>query len=248
MTTAALEVQGLAKSFGGLPVITNVSITVPQGQRRLLLGPNGAGKTTLFKLIAGEIKSDGGSVRLFGRDIGRLRADRRARMGLGRTFQIITLFQRDTLLHNVALALLGASATRWNFLRPLSHYEPELRERGLELLDSVGLAAHADRPLSQSSYGEQRRLEIAVALAQRPRVLLLDEPFAGLSSEERNDVQAVLAAIPRDVTMVIIEHDMDVALSLADQITALYYGEVLVEGTREEIVADDRIREIYLGV
>lgn len=248
MTPVALEVQGLCKSFGGVPAISDVSLSVPQGQRRLLLGPNGAGKTTLFKLIAGELRRDRGSVRLFGEDIGRLRGDQRARRGLARTFQIITLFTEDTLVHNLELALLGAMPARWSMLSPFSRFEPALRDKALRLLASVRLEAQADQPLGQTSYGERRRLEIAMALAQEPRVLLLDEPLAGLSQQERGDVRDVLQAIPRAVTMVVIEHDMDIALSLADYITALHHGTVLLEGTREEVVADQRIREVYLGV
>lgn len=248
MTPVAMEVHGLFKSFGGVPAISDVTLSVPQGQRRLLLGPNGAGKTTLFKLIAGELRPDQGVVRLFGDDIGRLRADRRARLGLARTFQIITLFTEDTLLHNLELALLGATRARWNMISPFSRFEPKLKAKALNLLARVRLKDQAYQPLKETSYGERRRLEIAMALAQQPRVLLLDEPLAGLSRQERGDVRDVLLSIPREVTMVVIEHDMDIALSLADYITALHHGTVLLEGTREEVVADQRIQEIYLGV
>lgn len=248
MTPIAMEVIGLSKSFGGVPAISDVSLSVPEGERRLLLGPNGAGKTTLFKLIAGELRPDRGSTRLFGKDIGRLRGDQRVRRGLARTFQIITLFTQDTLVHNVELALLGSSSARWNMISPFSRYEPALKAEAMQVLSTVGLDAQANAPLWKTSYGERRRLEIAMALAQRPRVLLLDEPLAGLSREERGEVHEVLKSIPRQVTMVIIEHDMDVALSLADYITALHHGTVLLEGTREEVVADERIKEVYLGV
>jgi branched-chain amino acid transport system ATP-binding protein len=247
MTTPALEIQGLVKYFGGLPATQNVSFSVPQGERRLLLGPNGAGKTTLFNLIAGDLKADKGSIRMFGEDITRLKTHQRVQRGLARTFQIITLFDKDTLLHNVTLAMLGLSSKRWNPLQPISRAKVDFMDRAHEVLATVGLDHLADRTLSQTSYGERRRLEIAMAMSQRPRVLLLDEPLAGLSREERADVQTLLENVPREVTMVIIEHDMDVALSLAEHITALHYGEVLLEGTREEVVEDPRIKEVYLG-
>jgi branched-chain amino acid transport system ATP-binding protein len=171
---------------------------------------------------------------------------RRAHLGMARTYQIITLFARDTIIHNVTLALLGLSPARWNPFIALKR-ERHLVERGREALDLVGLADIAGRPLAQTSYGERRRVEIAMALAQKPKVLLLDEPFAGLSIDERRDVQKCLLAIPRDVTMVMIEHNMDVALEFADRITLLHFGEVIVEGTRGEVVEDPRTREVYLG-
>jgi branched-chain amino acid transport system ATP-binding protein len=165
---------------------------------------------------------------------------------MARTYQIITLFPQDTILHNVTLALLGLSPLRWNPFATLARRR-DLAERGRAALARVGLDHIAERPLAQTSYGERRRVEIAMALAQEPRVLLIDEPFAGLSIDERRDVQRLLMAIPRDVTLVMIEHNMDVALDLADRITLLHFGKVIVEGTRAEVVADPRTREVYLG-
>ena len=242
----ALEARELSKSFGGLRVTANVSLAVEAGERRLIIGPNGAGKTTLFNLITGELRPDGGTVRLFDRDITRVASRRRPHLGLARTYQIITLFPRDTLLRNVVLALLGLSPLRWNPLASLARQENLLR-LAREALARVGLDAIAERPLAETSYGERRRVEIAMALAQNPKVLLLDEPFAGLSVEERRDVQRLLATIPREVTIVMIEHDMDVALEFAERITLLHFGEVIVEGTRAEVVRDPRTREVYLG-
>jgi branched-chain amino acid transport system ATP-binding protein len=241
-----LEVQGLTKSFGGLKVTRGVDLRLQPGERHLIIGPNGAGKTTLFNLIAGDLRPDGGSIRLAGRDVTPAATAVRARQGIARTFQILTLFGHDTLLHNVMLALMGKSPLRW---RPWGGLERErqLRERALRQLDAVGLAAKADLPLEQTSYGEKRRLEIAMALAQDPLLLLLDEPFAGLSAEERATVHALLASIAREVTVLMIEHDMDVALALADRITLLHYGEVITAGTRQQVVDDPRTREIYLG-
>jgi branched-chain amino acid transport system ATP-binding protein len=242
----ALSVHGLNKSFGGLQVTSSVSLTVEPGERRLIIGPNGAGKTTLFNLITGELRPDRGTVSLFDKDITRMPGRRRAHLGMGRTYQIITLFPRDTLLRNVTLSLLGLTPLRWNPFVRLDG-QRALMARAHEVLTRVGLDHLAERPLAQTSYGERRRAEIAMALAQNPRVLLLDEPFAGLSLEERRDVLALVTGIPRDVTIVMIEHDMDVALDFAERITVLHFGQVVVEGTRAEVVAHPRTREIYLG-
>jgi branched-chain amino acid transport system ATP-binding protein len=242
----ALAVNDLCKSFGGLHVTRDVNLAVEPGERRLIIGPNGAGKTTLFNLITGELKPNSGSIRLFDRDITHVPSRRRAHLGLARTYQIITLFSRDTILRNVTLALLGLSPLRWNPLIDLEQRQ-DIRERAQEALARVGLAHLASRPLSQTSYGERRRVEIAMALAQDPKVLLLDEPFAGLSIDERHEVSQLLSSVPRDVTIVMIEHDMDVALSFADRITLLHFGEVVVEGSRGEVVEDPRTREVYLG-
>jgi branched-chain amino acid transport system ATP-binding protein len=243
---SALTVTGLGKSFGGLRVTDGVTLNVEAGERRLIIGPNGAGKTTLFNQITGEIAPDGGSIALFGRDITRVPCRRRTHLGMARTYQIITLFPNDTILHNVTLAFLGLSPLRWNPFTALAG-RPDLAERAYAALARVGLDHIAERPLSQTSYGERRRVEIAMALVQEPRVLLLDEPFAGLSIDERRDVQKLLLAIPRDVTVVMIEHNMDVALDFADRITLLHFGKVIVQGTRAEVVADPRTREVYLG-
>jgi len=243
---SALAVRGLHKSFGGLQVTSAVSLAVEPGERRLIIGPNGAGKTTLFNLITGELRPDRGTVSLFGDDITRVPGRRRAHLGMARTYQIITLFPRDTLHRNVTLSLLGLTALRWNPFVRLDR-QTALVARAREVLARVGLGHLAERPLAETSYGERRRAEIAMALAQNPRVLLLDEPFAGLSLEERRDVLALVAGIPRDVTIVMIEHDMDVALDFAERITVLHFGEVVVEGTRAEVVAHPRTREIYLG-
>jgi branched-chain amino acid transport system ATP-binding protein len=245
-TTTALAVRNMDKSFGGLRVTSGVNLVVEAGERRLIIGPNGAGKTTLFNLITGELSPDRGSVSLFDRDVTRVPSRRRFHLGMARTYQIITLFPGETLLRNVTLALLGLSPLRWNPFVRLAR-QPALLDRARQTLARVGLEALADRPLRQTSYGERRRVEIAMALAQHPRVLLLDEPFAGLSVEERRDVLALVTGIPREVTIVMIEHDMDVALDFAERISVLHFGEVVVEGTRGEVVAHPRTREIYLG-
>jgi branched-chain amino acid transport system ATP-binding protein len=242
----ALEIRELSKFFGGLPALDGVDLAVDEGERRLLLGPNGAGKTTLFNVIGGDLPRDAGSLRVFERDLGAERPHRRAHLGIGRTYQIITLFPRHTLAENAVLALLGVSPARWNPLARLAGLR-DLAARAHEVLARVGLETSADKRVSEAPYGELRRLEIAMALAQSPRLLLLDEPMAGLSRAERRDMVALLASIPRSVTILMIEHDMDVALEFAERITVLHGGRVVVEGTRAEIVADPRVREIYLG-
>jgi branched-chain amino acid transport system ATP-binding protein len=243
---SALIVREICKAFGGLRVTTDVDLNIAPGERRLIIGPNGAGKTTLFNLITGELTPDSGTIQLFSEDITNVPSRSRAHLGMARTYQIITLFARDTIVRNVSLALLGLSKARWNPLIVLDR-QTDLVDRAHDALQKVGLRHIADRPLAQTSYGERRRVEIAMALAQNPKVLLLDEPYAGLSIDERRDVQEALRAIPRDVTIVMIEHNMDVALDFADRITLLHFGKVVVEGTRAEVVADPRTREVYLG-
>jgi branched-chain amino acid transport system ATP-binding protein len=243
---SALTVKSLCKSFGGLHVTTEVNLNVAPGERRLIIGPNGAGKTTLFNLITGELAPDSGAIELFGQDITRVPSRRRTHLGMARTYQIITLFPHDSIVHNVSLALLGLSPLRWNPFIDMKR-QGHIVEHARTALERVGLVQIAERPLAQTSYGERRRVEIAMALAQNPKVLLLDEPFAGLSIDERHDVHECLMAIPRDVTIVMIEHNMDVALDFAERITLLHFGEVIVEGNRAEVVADPRTREVYLG-
>jgi branched-chain amino acid transport system ATP-binding protein len=244
--TPALQVSGLKKAFGGLPATNDVSLDVPPGERRLIIGPNGAGKTTLFNLITGALRPDAGTIRLFGEDVSRLKPHQRAHRGLARTYQIITLFPKDSLEHNVVLSLLGLSKARWDAFRPLAS-QAGLHDEARRILGLVGLGERAARPIAEVSYGEKRRVEIAMALAQRPRLLLLDEPLAGLSREERSGIKALIKGIPRDVTVIMIEHDMDTALDLAERVTVLHYGNVIVEGTRSEVVSDPRTREVYLG-
>jgi len=246
VTAPVLQIEGLRKRFGGVTATRDVSITVMPGERRLLIGPNGAGKTTLFNLVTGDLRADAGSIRLFGRELRHLPTRQRVRSGLARTYQILTLFQQETLLHNVALALIGGGSAGWT---PWGVFDRrrDLQDASHAALERVGLGAFAHRVVGEASYGERRRLELAMALAQAPKVLLLDEPLAGLSAPERDAVAAVLDGLPREVSIVLIEHDMDVALAFAERITLLNFGEVVLEGTRAEVVADPRTREVYLG-
>ena len=242
---AALQIKNLKKAFGGLPAINGVSLEVAEGERRLIIGPNGAGKTTLFNLVTGDLRADSGGIFLFENDITKLATHRRVHRGLARTYQIITLFPKDTLEHNIALSLLGLSKLRWNVFA--SFERNALYEQARAVLGLVGLEGLAARSMSEVSYGEKRRVEIAMALAQKPRVLLLDEPLAGLSREDRGSVKQLISKIPRETTVVMIEHDMDTALDMAERITVLHYGRVIVEGTRAEVVADPKTHEVYLG-
>jgi branched-chain amino acid transport system ATP-binding protein len=244
--TFALEIKNLCKSFGGIKVTQDVSFSVKPGERRLIIGPNGAGKTTLFNQISGELKSDSGSIKVFGEDLTFQPVHRRAHAGVSRTYQIITLFPKDTLLHNVVLSLLGVSNRRFQAFSPLT-VNDELFEKAESILDSVGLTGSGHLAAGEISYGEQRRVEIAVAMAQSPRLLLLDEPLAGLSQDERIIVRDLVAALPKTTTIVMIEHDMDVALAFAEQIAVLHYGSLIVEGDRETVVNHPRTREVYLG-
>jgi len=244
--SSALELGDLRKSFGGLPAMNGVSLRVEPGERRLIIGPNGAGKTTLFNLITGDLERDSGSIRLFGHEVSRLKPHQRAHRGLARTYQIITLFPKDSLQHNIVLSLLGLRRMRWGTFKALARYTV-LEDEAREVLKRVGLEHLSRRPIAEVAYGEKRRLEIAMALAQKPKLLLLDEPLAGLSREERTAMKDLIGRIPREVTVVMIEHDMDTALDLAERITVLHYGSVIVEGTRAEIIADPKTREVYLG-
>ena len=245
-STHALEVINLRKAFGGLVVTQNVSLAIRPGERRLIIGPNGAGKTTLFNQISGDLRPNSGQVKLFGTDVTQLMPYQRTHLGLSRTYQIITLFSGDTLEHNVRLGLLGLRPSRWQMWRPLSFYS-DLATEARRILDAVGLLHLAEDPVAAVAYGEKRRVELAMALAQKPRLLLLDEPLAGLSNTERSQVKSLIASIPRETAVVMIEHDMDTALDLAETVTLLNYGRVIVDGERDAVIADERTREVYLG-
>jgi len=242
----ALTVENVSKNFGGVAALKDISLDVQEGERRVLLGPNGAGKTTLFHTISGNVVPSAGRIALFGLDITRLRPDRRARLGLARTFQITNLFPRLTALDSVLLALGGASGRGMQLIRPLSSYR-SLYGEAQQVLDRWGLAATARRIVRTLSYGEQRQLEIALALAGKPRLLLLDEPTAGLSPAETRRVVAMVHELPRDMTIVMIEHDMDVAFELADRIAVMHLGRLIAEGDEAAIRANKQVTEIYLG-
>lgn len=242
----AVEVNALTKDFGGLRAVDRVSLAVATGERRVLIGPNGAGKTTLFHCITGTLRPSAGRVVVFGRDVTHLAEHRRTALGLGRTFQISNVFTELPLLDNLVLACLGTDRRRWALHRSLSSY-PDLLERAAETLERIGLAHRAAETVARLSYGERRQLEIGLALAARPRALLLDEPCAGLAPAERLRLSRLIAGLPRELTVLMIEHDMDVALSLADRVTVLHRGRVIVEGPPEAIQRNPDVREVYFG-
>jgi branched-chain amino acid transport system ATP-binding protein len=223
-----------------------VELAVPVGERRALIGPNGAGKTTLFNLISGELPVTGGTISLFGEEVTATAPHRRAALGLARTFQITNLFPSLTVLENCLLAAQALRRMKFAMHRPLRGYA-DLHERARHTLATVGLADREGARVRNLSHGEQRQLEIGLALACAPRVLLLDEPTAGLSPAESQHMGRLLAALDPAITVLIIEHDMDIALEVARHVTVLHYGRVIADGTREEIRNNPLVREIYLG-
>jgi branched-chain amino acid transport system ATP-binding protein len=223
-----------------------VSLSVGEGERRALIGPNGAGKTTLFNCVAGTLRATAGRIAVFGADVTARPERSRASLGIGRTFQISNVFVEVSALENVILAILGNEPRKWLMHRPLAGF-PELAGRAREALSRVGLAARADDSVSLLSYGERRQLELALALAATPKILLLDEPCAGLSPAERERFSRMIAELPRSITVLMIEHDMDVALGLADRVAVLHHGRLICEGAPAEVEADPQVREVYFG-
>jgi branched-chain amino acid transport system ATP-binding protein len=244
--SALLAVRGLSKRFGGLQAIRDLSFDMAPGEVLGLIGPNGAGKTTLFNLILGSLPVTSGTVTLFGRDVTGAAAHSRAAQGLARTFQITNLFPDLTVLENCLLAVQAHTPTRFAMLRPVRRY-PALLERARATLASLELGAMGDAVVKNLSHGEQRQLEIALALAGRPKVLLLDEPTAGLSPAESRLMAGLLRRLDPAITVLIIEHDMDIALELSERVAVLHYGRVIADGPREQVKADPRVKEIYLG-
>ncbi|MFZ2067709.1 MAG: ABC transporter ATP-binding protein [Xanthobacteraceae bacterium] len=242
----ALTIDNVSKNFGGVAALSGVSLGIEPGERRVLLGPNGAGKTTLFHTISGNVAPSAGRIALFGDDITRLRPDRRAQLGLARTFQITNLFPRLTVHDSVLLALDGASGGGMRLMHSPSR-DRDMDAQARRLLDRWGLAEASSRIVRTLSYGEQRQLEIALALAGKPRVLLLDEPTAGLSPAETRRVVAMVHELPRDMTIVMIEHDMDVAFELADRIAVMHLGRLIAEGDQAAIRSNQQVTDIYLG-
>ena len=246
MTVAAVEVADLFKVFGGIRAVAGVTLRVEPGERRALIGPNGAGKTTLFHCVTGTLLPTSGSITLYGNDVTQMPEHRRTALGMGRTFQITNVFTDLTLAENMLLALMGTDRRKWVLSRPAETL-PDVREQILAGLDAVGLRERADHMVRLISYGERRQLELALALATRPKVLFLDEPCAGLSPSERQRIFAMVRKLPRDITVFMIEHDMDVALGLADRVTVMNRGQVMAEGTPDQIKSDPNVRDVYFG-
>jgi branched-chain amino acid transport system ATP-binding protein len=241
-----LALEGVTRLFGAVRAVNGVSLAVDRHQRRAIIGPNGAGKTTLFNLITGHLAPSAGRILFDGRPITGLPPHRVARRGISRSFQRNNLFPHLGVLENLRLAAAADGRGSWSLFGSVARLaEPLARAR--EVADAVGLGARLDAEVATLSYGEQRQLEIGVALATRPQLLLLDEPTAGMSPDETQRMTRLLAGLPSAVTILIIEHDMDVVFSLADRITVLHGGEVLVDGAPDAVRADPRVYEVYLG-
>jgi len=238
----ALRADNITKAFGGILALAGVCLTVASGERRAVIGPNGAGKSTLFKVISGELKPNRGRVILFGRDVTGRFQEHVARLGLGRTFQRSSIFPELSVWENVALAIKAAQGKSHAFAQPLE------REQAVEeVLDQVGLLPRASDSAGTLSHGEKRQLEIAMALAQRPGLLLLDEPLAGLSGAERERIGRLIQELDPSITVLLVEHDLDYALSFAHLVSVLHYGQVVAEGSPEEVRANPQVQEIYVG-
>lgn len=247
MSVACLRTEGLRKQYGGLRAVDGVTLEVFEGERRAIIGPNGAGKTTLFHLLSGEVSASGGRILLFGRDVTRLPPHRRTALGIGRTYQVTNLFPRLSVLENALLATFGLRSQKYDPFRPAPRHR-EAADEARALLEEFGLWEKRDWPIGSLSYGEQRQLEIVLALAGRPRLLLLDEPTAGLSPAETQAVTRIVQGLDPRITVLLIEHDMDVAFQVAQRITVLHFGRVLAEGTVEEVRANPDVQAIYLGM
>jgi branched-chain amino acid transport system ATP-binding protein len=246
VTVPALSTSGLNKSFGSLVVASDIAITLPQGERYALIGPNGAGKTTLINLMTGMLAPDSGRIRLGDLDITRMTPQQRVKRGLVRTFQINTLFPELSALEAVTLAICERSGDAGTWWRKLPAYGRAIEE-AYAILTSLRLADVCYRPTHELAYGQQRLLEIALALATKPKVLLLDEPAAGVPREESGELFSVIAGLSQDISILFIEHDMNVVFRFASRIIVMVSGAILVEGTPEEIANDPRVREVYLG-
>ena len=241
----ALRVRGLSCRFGGVQAVSNVDLDVAGGERRAILGPNGAGKTTLFNLLCGEVYPTAGLVEVFGQDVTLIPARRRVRLGLTRTYQTSRLFPLLTVAENIYVAVIGVEG---GHLRPLRlHRDDEFRARAREIAARVGLSERLEVAVGSLSHGEQRQLEVALALAGKPRIMLLDEPAAGLSPAERGSLTDLLVSLDPAATLLVVEHDMDVALRVAQLVTVMHEGRVVAEGTPAEIRASQLVHELYLG-
>jgi len=243
----AIRVEGLYKSFGGVVATSNVSFKVDVGGRLVIIGPNGAGKSTLFNLLNGQLPLDSGKVFLFGEDVTHLPLHKRAHRGMARSFQLTSLFPELTVMDNMMLALHGLRKSRFNPFRRTGSYST-LRDKGKDLLSLFDLWSKRDEQIKMISYGEQRKLEIALCLASNPRLLLLDEPSAGLTTSERQVVMEMIRNLPPDIAVIIVDHDMDLVFGLANRIIVLHFGQIIAEGTPEEIQAHPKVKEVYMGI
>ena len=247
MSHAALELENVSRHFGGLKAVDAVSLTIQPGARHALIGPNGAGKTTLFNVISGELPATAGRISLFGADVTRMAAHQRAARGIARTFQITKLFPNLTVSENLLLACEALDRRKLAMLRRVSSYG-DLMQRAADLADQFGLSDRTQDVARNLSYGDQRKLEVALSLAGRPRLLLLDEPMAGLSAGESGSMHAILEQLDPAIAVLLIEHDMDIAFAFAERVTVLHQGRVLTEGHKDEVSANADVQQIYLGM
>jgi branched-chain amino acid transport system ATP-binding protein len=243
----ALRAEGLSKNFGGVVALKSVSFAVDSGEKLAIIGPNGAGKTTLLNVLNGQHSANAGHIHFMGRDITRLSVYKRARLGIARAFQSSTLFPSMNVLNNILLAIHGIKPSRLHGFRSFHTYD-EYTDEAERHLRSANLWEKRDRVVSSLSHGEQKRLEIAMSLASQPKLLLLDEPSAGLASGESSDVATIINGLGPNITILIVAHDMDLVFGLADNILVLHNGEVLCRGKPEDVQANARVREIYMGV
>jgi branched-chain amino acid transport system ATP-binding protein len=246
VSSPALRLEGVTRDFGGLRAVDAVSFQVMPGERRAVIGPNGAGKTTLFKLISREERLSRGSIELLGQDVTRVAAHRVARMGLGRTYQITRVFPALSVEENVILAAQGVRGGKFQMLRTLRSRRA-IVDKAREAVSRAGLDTVTRARAAELGHGQQRQLELALALAGDPKVLLLDEPGAGLASVERALMRDLVRGLPSELTLLLIEHDMELALGLADRVTCMHDGKVVAEGTPDEIKGNQSVQDIYLG-
>jgi branched-chain amino acid transport system ATP-binding protein len=242
----ALRVEGLCRQFGGVSALRDVTFSVQSGEKVVIIGPNGAGKTTLFNVLNGQMPPTAGRIYLYGKDITNLPTYDRFQLGQSRSFQITTLFPRLTVLENCLVALQGKQPSRFHMVRPLTSYR-ELFTKAEKSLGAVALWEKRDERVQNISYGEQRRLEIAISLASEPKLLLLDEPSAGLTAGESVAIVDMIRNL-RDITTLIVAHDMDLVFGVAERIIAMHYGEIIAQGTPEEIRINPRVKEVYMGM
>lgn len=243
----ALRVEGLSKNFGGVSAVDNISFGVETGDRLVIIGPNGAGKTTLFNLINGQLPATSGRIYFLGKDITAMPTHSRAHLGQARAFQIISLFLNLSVLDNALLALHGTKPYRFKLFRSIDHYKL-ISDKVQETLEALDLWDNKDELVKNLSYGEQRRMEIGLSLALQPKLLLLDEPSAGLTMEECSGIIDMIKNLGLDITVIIVDHDMDLVFGVAERIIVLHYGQIIADGAPEQIQADPRVKEIYLGI
>jgi len=243
----ALRVEGLSKNFGGVSAVDNVSFGVEVGERLVIIGPNGAGKTTLFNLINGQLPATSGRIFFLGQNITAIPTHRRAHLGQARAFQIISLLLNLSVVDNALLALHGTKPYRFKLFRPIAHYKL-ISDKVQETLKALDLWGKRDELVKNLSYGEQRRMEIGLSLGLQPKLLLLDEPSAGLTMEECSGIIDMIKNLGLDITVIIVDHDMDLVFGVAERIIVLHYGQIIADGTPEQIQTDPRVKEIYLGI